>query len=191
VDSSNTTNNWRVNPSLKFTPGGQPAIAYCDVVNDDLRYAVFNGASWQLTTVDPQGDTGDDPSLAFTPEGQPAIAYSNSTGELGYAVLAGSTWKTRTVESNGFSGGFWPSLKFSPGGYPAIACMAGGAPPRLSYVSFNGATWQSSVVSIDSDSFIDARPSLAFTPDGQPAVAFTDSITQNLRYAVRVPFAAP
>ena len=190
VDPSNTSSDNLVNPSLKFTPGGQPAIAYRNALNSTLRYALFNGTSWQLTTVDSQPNTGSYPSLAFAPDGQPAIAYSDATN-LRYAILTGSTWKTQAIQSNGFSGGIRSSLKFSPGGYPSIACLANGVPARICCLSFNGATWQASVVSVDSDNSFDAWPSLAFTPDGQPAVAFTDSIGQYLRYAVRVPFAAP
>lgn len=180
-------------PSLKFTPGGQPAIAYTDRTNADLRYAVFNGTTWQLSTVDDYGNTGFYPSLAFSPAGQPAIAYIDQTNNvLRYAVLIGTSWDCRTADS---SSGAYPSLAFSPGGQPSIVRTAlltntvGAVQTRFS--TFNGASWQSDAIAFDGSSYFHSIPSLAFTPDGQPAVAYTDSNSKNLRYAVRVPFGTP
>ena len=45
--------------SLAFNPGGAPAISYFDRTNLDLKYAVYNGASWDLSTVDSVGTVGD------------------------------------------------------------------------------------------------------------------------------------
>jgi hypothetical protein len=56
---------------------GQPAIAYQDGIEGDLRYAWYNGASWATITVDGIGNTGRHASLAFGPDGQPAIAHFN------------------------------------------------------------------------------------------------------------------
>ena len=73
--------------SLAFTPGGQPAISYYDGTNADLKYAVFNGSTWILSTVDSTGVVGTYTSLAFTPGGQPAISYFDGTnGDLKFAV---------------------------------------------------------------------------------------------------------
>ena len=75
--------------SLAFTPGGQPAISYRDSTNADLKYAVLNGSTWALTTVDSAGGVGEFTSLAFTPGGQPAISYRDVTNtDLKYAVNA-------------------------------------------------------------------------------------------------------
>jgi len=78
------------NSSLAFTPGGQPAISYYDFTNGDLKYAVYNGSAWALTTVDSLGNVGwGCTSLAFTPGGQPAISYCDYTyRDLKYAVRA-------------------------------------------------------------------------------------------------------
>ena len=73
--------------SLAFTPGGQAAISYCDLTNGDLKYAVFSGSTWTLTTVDSTGYVSLYTSLAFTPGGQPAISYCDySNRDLKFAI---------------------------------------------------------------------------------------------------------
>ena len=106
--------------SLAFSPSGQPAIGYYDQTNGDLKYASFNGANWNVTTVDTAGVTGWYCSLAFI-GGQPAISYYDSTtGDLRYAAFDGSAWQPATVVSAG-NVGQYTSLKARPNGLPAIS----------------------------------------------------------------------
>jgi hypothetical protein len=181
-------NGYATGLSLKFTPGGQPAIAYRQFGTGKLRYAVLNGSTWQISPVVDNSTTGSDPSLAFTPTGQPAIAYVN--GGLMYAVLTGGTWVTQTVD---LETPIHPSLAFSPGGQPAIAYGATIQNPyhRVTRLATsNGLSWRSVDLPGSSDG-VETVPSLVFTPDGQPAVAYSEGSNRNLRYAVRTPFAAP
>ncbi len=67
--------------SLAFSPGGEPAISYYDATLDDLKFAVYNGASWDLSTVDSTGDVGEFTSLAFSPGGGIAISYYDTTND--------------------------------------------------------------------------------------------------------------
>ena len=52
---------------------GYPAIAYFNTDVDDLRYAEWDGTTWNLTTIDSDGVVGQNPSLVFDPaDGNPA-----------------------------------------------------------------------------------------------------------------------
>ena len=77
-----------VYPSLAFDPAdGNPAIAYCDITNGDLKLAWHDGSTWQTQTVDAVGNVGCTPSLAFNDYGSgfPSIAYfDNGSGGTGH-----------------------------------------------------------------------------------------------------------
>jgi len=73
--------------SLAFQPNGLPSISYFDSVDKDLKYAAYDGTTWQTTTVDGAGIAGVCNSLAFTPDGQPVIA---SLAITGFAVTGDS-----------------------------------------------------------------------------------------------------
>jgi hypothetical protein len=66
---------------------GQPAISYYDAANGDLKFARYDGTTWQTMTVDDEDDTGQYTSLAIV-DGKPAISYYDVTaGDLKYAIL--------------------------------------------------------------------------------------------------------
>src|SRR5439155_27042348 len=55
--------------SLAIDKYDRPSIAYFDGTAGDLRYAHFNGASWDVSTIDPKGPVGLYPSLAYDAAG--------------------------------------------------------------------------------------------------------------------------
>ena len=89
--------DWGYSPSLAFTPAGDPAIAYVDLVYDTaVKYAVYKNG-WKHYLVDQpvkQQAAAQGwyywyyPSLAFNPvTGEPAIAYFQyDTACIKYAV---------------------------------------------------------------------------------------------------------
>jgi hypothetical protein len=80
---------WRgLFPSLELDPVGSPHIAYYDDINEDLRYAVWDGSTWQLSIVDSDGKTGLFCSLELDHDGYPRITYyDESNGDLRYAYV--------------------------------------------------------------------------------------------------------
>jgi hypothetical protein len=115
--------------SLAIDPDtGFPAIAY-DGGTVGLRYAAWNGDSWDLTTVDPNTEVNSLVSLAFDPaDGHPAISYNNvAAGELNLAWHNGSTWQTQLVDSGG-TDILQSSLAFNDfgNGFPSIAYVNAG-----------------------------------------------------------------
>lgn len=191
--SSKTSGNWGVATivdsgvncdytSLAYGPGSQPAIAYYDRTNTNLKFASYNGSSWSSVTVDNNGDVGGGNgtnSLVFGPDGRPAIAYPDSTNQdLKFARYNGASWTLTTVDSVG-SVGSYASLKFGPDGQPAIAYYDG-TNGDLKLARYNGSTWALSTV--ESAGVVGNYASLAFGPDGQPAIAYRDETNFKLRF---------
>jgi hypothetical protein len=56
-----------------------PHISYFDASDVDLKYATFNGSTWQIETVDSAGGVGRYTSIALDAKGHPRIAYLNFT----------------------------------------------------------------------------------------------------------------
>jgi len=83
---------------------GDPKIAYnySDGINDYIKYASFNGSSWDISTLDIEEDIGS-PNLKLDPvTKRPKIAYWTDTSEGGtlikYAYHDGSKWNTETID---------------------------------------------------------------------------------------------
>jgi hypothetical protein len=151
--------------SLAFGPDGHPAISYYDVINEDLKFARFNGSVWLIFAVDSAGNVGRFNSLAFGPDGQPAISYSGGNNNiLKFARFNGNVWTITTIGSSG--SGYWNSLAFGTDGQPAIS--HGGT--ELYLARFNGSVWTNSIVPNSANMSYDT--SLAFGPDGQPAISY-------------------
>jgi hypothetical protein len=105
--------------SLAFDASGNPAIAYSDDVDldnmlDTLKYAHWNGESWDITTVE-TGVMGYGvfATLAFDPiTGYPAIAHKGN--DVRYLYFDGIDWNVEIVDSIKFSAGM--SLVFDSSG---------------------------------------------------------------------------
>jgi hypothetical protein len=89
-----------------------PHVVWFDANDEDLKYSVKNGESWETSTVDSQGDVGRYASMALDSQGNPAISYYEATDESsGYIKLArwnGSEWDVQRVDKldNVFTGFF-------------------------------------------------------------------------------------
>jgi uncharacterized protein YjbI with pentapeptide repeats len=191
------TNSAGTYSSLGFSGTGEPAIAYLG--GGDVKYALYLGEDrWQIRTVDTVG--GQFISLAFSSAGDPAVSYhdpGSSSRDLKYAYVLSAvplTW-TNVIVDGAASGsvGQYNSLAFGLNGQPAISyrydTSAPGEPTirTLKFARFNGSTWEPSTVS----STVDPEyTSLAFGPDGQPAIAFYDRTSRDLKF-VRRAFASP
>ena len=88
--------------SLALDATGNPRIAYYDADEPKhLKYAAWNGSSWDTETVDSAGDVGQYASLALDASGNPRIAYYDVTNSaLKYAAWNGS-WNIVTVDNGG------------------------------------------------------------------------------------------
>lgn len=163
--------------SQAVSPAGSPAISY--TLNSGVHYAEPGSAGWTVDTV--AGFTNTEmqgTSLAFSPQGEPAIAYFLAVPEhLVFATRSGGTWNSGTVTT-----GIGPprentcSLGFTPDGLPMIAYTKDAVTSPDSEVllaAFDGSAW--SFTTIEATAMPGStRVSLAISPSGHPAVAYTD-----------------
>ncbi|MGH3132798.1 MAG: hypothetical protein ACRDNY_03485, partial [Gaiellaceae bacterium] len=109
--------------SLALDGDGHPHISYQDFTTGALKYARFDGTSWQLETVD-TGFVGFWNSLALDGDGHPHISYHDlsdfTTGDLRYARFDGTSWQLETVDGDGDVGRF-TSLALDDAGNPHIS----------------------------------------------------------------------
>jgi hypothetical protein len=209
VDSA--TGAGRFSVHLRFTPGGQPAVAYATgtvtgitplIYAGDVRYAVLTGTvtsgTWSVQTIEtiPSTTFGNfELSLAFQSNGRPALSYYNlATDALRYAQFNGSVWQFGTVIASGDQGNE-NSLAFQPDGRPAVAYrgLDFGSTGALRYAVFNGLSWDDVVLDDGgnggSDS-VGSSPRLLFAPDGTGLVVHGDLNNNQLRLS-RLSIAIP
>jgi hypothetical protein len=169
------------NPSLALDPDGNPHISYCDIINGDLKYAIWTGSAWDIQTVDQYVV---DSCLVLDSKGNPSIGYIAS-GNFLYANWTGSTWSTQTIDTLGV---FYSSVLYSSvslaldfDGNPHICyCYREQGYQNtninfLKYAYWNGTGW--------SKQYLDdgLTPSLAVDSNGNPHISYSGNT--GLEYA--------
>ncbi len=144
-------------------------VAYSDGDKDDVLVGWRSGTTWQVQTVDAGRDVARGIDLAFNAGNQPAVSYAG--GGLKFAERsAAGTWAIKTIESAARND--VTSLKFS-GGQPAISYYVttnpkkGPAVSTLKLARRDGTTWTRGSIGPGV-----RYSSLAFDPQGNPAIAF-------------------
>ncbi|MBD3399562.1 MAG: T9SS type A sorting domain-containing protein [Candidatus Coatesbacteria bacterium] len=172
--------------SLAFDSSDNAHISYYDGSdyegsNGDLKYAVWNGTSWQIETVDADYSVGRYSSLALDSSGNPHISYYDaSNGDLKYAVWNGTSWQIETLDSNGYVGKY-TSLALDSSGNPHISYYDY-TNDDLKYAVWNGTSWQ--IETVDADSSVGRYSSLKVDPSGNPHISYYDNYDDDLKYAV-------
>jgi hypothetical protein len=99
-------------PSIAVDSAGNPHISYYQISDStnsttrDLKYAVWVGSAWAISTVDREGDVGNYSSIAVDSAGHPHISYVDySNRALKYAHHGGTSWSKVTVDRNSPSRG--------------------------------------------------------------------------------------
>jgi hypothetical protein len=172
--------------SLALQTNGYPAISYQAYSNSTyrLKYAQYNGAAWSFQTLDSNNNGAQYTSLAFSPAGRPAIAYYDYQRDyVKYAYYNGTSWSLENTYTRYTSS---LSMAFATNGWPSIT--------HVDFLSLTGnliyhsrglySSWDSSVT-VDSlgSGASDGHVSLAFAPDGYPAISYYDEVNKNLKYA--------
>ncbi len=183
MESVDTSSNVGLYPSLVYDASGQPAIAYFDDQEDDLKFARREQGAWVIESVDTAGTAGRYPSLALNSEGLALIAYSRGSEGLYLARETQGGWQTEQVGNYG-TVGTHNSLAIMPNGQPAIATYHSGR-DALWFYAFDGLEWTGVEVDYDASGAGDygRYASLAIGNDGQPAIAYHDDGTSVPKYA--------
>lgn len=172
--------------SLAITASGEPAIAYYDAFNRDLKYARRSAGGWTQEVVDGAGDAGSTAALALDRAGRPHIAYHRDAGDgtaamLAYARWDGSQWQLGKVADVALSARHI-SLALDSGDRPQISFYDTAA-AALRFARWTGATWE--LITVDSDGDVGAGCSLALDAADRVHISYYDydSTRGALRYA--------
>jgi len=101
--------------AVAVDPGGRIHVAYRDLPNGTIRYALFDGQNWGLQVASVVGGQEEGVDLAVTALGEPHIAFA-SPGMVNYAYPAGAGWITEVAAP-----GTAPALAVDPLGRPHLA----------------------------------------------------------------------
>lgn len=167
---------------------GNPAIAYHDETNADLKFVRAvdaNGTGWGAPqTLDAAGSVGNYTSLAVV-NGNPAISYhdiSNVTLKYIRATNAsGTAWgPPQTIDTTGFTGAHTSLAVVN--GNPAISYQdnANGDLKYIRATDANGVAW-GSPQAVASTNFVGLFTSLAVV-NGNPAISYYSSTDADLKY---------
>jgi len=67
--------------SLALDASGNPHLSFQAGLNEDVKYASWNGTAWVIETVEAYGQVGWYTSLAFGPDNKPRIAYMDDLND--------------------------------------------------------------------------------------------------------------
>jgi hypothetical protein len=170
--------------STSTNSNGYPAVSYSGKAG--LKYASWNGSTWNIQIVDKDGGGG---SLALDSKGNPHISYSVPTDfkvvdmwgmirngtTLKYAYWTGSEWSIQTVDP-AKDNGWYNSISLDHNGNPHISYSHFN--DTLKYAYWNGLEWKIQIV----DPGTCYYPSIAMDPKGNPRISYFGGFF-NLRYA--------
>lgn len=105
VDTIETTEGFASLTSIAVDDSGRPHIAYYSHKDGAYKYAGWNGASWEIKTVDFYGSVGwENVAIALDGNANPHIAYLVGSYKLKYARWSGSAWTIETIDASGSVG---------------------------------------------------------------------------------------
>ncbi len=160
--------------SIAIDSKNRPHISYYDVLNGNLKYAYYNGSSWNTMTIDQPGDTGYFTSIAIDSLDQPNIYYYNlTTGYLNYIYYDPylKKWVRSPLKIYTGDVGLATSLALSSGGVPHISYLDD-TRDYLKYATAIGWSWSLDVVT---DTIrAGSHSSIKLLNDSIPVIAFYD-----------------
>jgi hypothetical protein len=169
--------------SIAIDSTGHAGIAYLDGTNADLKYAHFNGTSWDVQVVDSKNTTGYYPSLQYGTNDRPVISYYYKTGgDLRLASADATGWTITTVDARGDIGRY-STLALNPLSGRWAVGYEDTTHGTFRYAEQTKRGWGSATV--DSTTKIGGGYiSLAFSPvTKRPGMSYYDAYNADLKFA--------
>ncbi len=153
---------------LDYNVDGKPAVAYDVCCDDQIKFATWNGLSWDIEVATTRGPGI---SLAYDPiTWEPTI--SHGWGKLYFTGKSSSSWSSEVIEKSRAYNDV-TSLAYFNNGEPAISYWSGGRNGGLKVARRSGSGWTTEGI----DPGAGARySSLAIDHEGIPAVVYSDDI---------------
>ncbi|MCW4005464.1 MAG: BNR repeat-containing protein [Candidatus Bathyarchaeota archaeon] len=175
--------------SIAIDSNDNPHIVYRDYNNGDLKYAHWNGTTWDIETVDSTGQYANDCVIALDPDDNPHIVYdADSGGILKYAYWNGTLWNLDEIDADPYIRYDSYDMAVDAEGNPHISCYCSAYvfPPgiteyELRYATKSNSTWV--IQTVDSAGTVGQYTSIAVDSLGNPHVSYYDVTHSNLKYA--------
>jgi hypothetical protein len=166
--------------SIAIDDSNNPHISYCNRGNHDLKYAYFDGFSWNKNIVDTKGEVGQYSSLALDSENKPHISYASwSNFDLKYAYLSDETWYTETIDHDGDIRK-WTSIDLDSNDMPHISYYDY-TEGSLRYTFFTGSDWQ--IETVENEGSTGCFNSICLTSDDKAVISYYDWGNKALKHA--------
>jgi hypothetical protein len=163
--------------SLVLDSKDNPHISYCAL---NLMYASWKGPTWNIQTLDSNGDVKFNPSLVLDSAENPHISYQDYTsGYLMYASLSDLTWNIQAVDSIGYTSEV-SSIALDSLGNPHIS-YCDFFNDTLRYASLSDSKWN--IQSVDPNGYANFWASLALDSADNPHLSYFDDAHSVLKYA--------
>ena len=199
VDGTNPAELWvGSHTSLALNAADRPRISYHSISAGNLKYAAWDGAAWDIETVDTDADAGRFTSLALDESDKPRISYTEgSVTDLGFAWWSDGAWHQSPGPDGVDNGrGLYTSLAVNAAGQSRISHLDG-ATGDLRLASWRGAADGDWVVEVVDNVGWDVgtapgmglvaglSSSIAVGADGKTNIAYYNYTNGNLNFTVQ------
>jgi hypothetical protein len=179
--------------SLALDSAQHPHISYLEYGYPRLKYARWNGSSWETQTLQIRAKNISFYTSIALPNDQPSITYYEYWGvgddyllNLRNVSWNGRFWALRTVDTDPGSGKFNCLALDSGGTLHAAYGNVKSEYASLRYARWDGEAWHKEILeSMPNAKYTAYSVAIATGPDNQPHITTTDTANRIVKYAYR------
>jgi hypothetical protein len=181
-------------PSITLDSKQRPHIAYLEYGTGRLKYARWDGRSWNLQTVRLNALLLEYyTSIALDADDHPILAFYQVLGtDPGAFVLhlrtvrwTGALWQVETIDGNYGSGKFNSMSASSDGSFHLAYANVKDETASLRYARWNGKAWDSTILQGLETAHRTHSVALAVDTHNTPHITYTDALNNHLRYGTQ------
>jgi len=172
-DSTTPSLGWDC--SITLDSNGYPHIVYHDNSFGDLRYAKFDGNTWNTEIIDSIGTVGRHCSIVLDQNDIPHISYQKVLARtnvgLKYATMSDTGWTTIFLDTEEAGApDMWTSIGINPAGYPCISYQNVYS-DKIMFANLDAEEWHfQEIADINGTYFT----KLQFLSDGKSVICYAD-----------------